>query len=247
IGSHATVEDLADVLAKILKIDDENYLKNWEKQDRLTKKRMKYLNDLQIKTLHFKSSVTDFKVSFRKEAKYEGCSEKLPNGKTFFPNLPTEEIFTVPDRMTAEGYITTTRPVKVLGKDTEEVTLFFKEGKCYDVKAKKGLQAMKSLLSSDEGSSYLGEVALVDNNAPISKSGLVFGSILIDENASCHLALGAGYPSCLDIKDENPKDYGCNESIVHVDFMVGSSDMEITAETYRKKIVKIMIDGKFQF
>lgn len=106
---------------------------------------------------------------------------------------------------------------------------------------------MDNYLEIDEGSSRLGEIALVDDSSAISRTGLVFGSILIDENASCHIALGSGYTSNLEIGDKDPKDYGCNMSLVHTDFMVGSSDMRITATTYKDEEVLIMEKGNFVF
>lgn len=247
LGKGKKEEDLADVLASILHIDTPDFLSLWDEEDRVSKKRVDYLNSRRIRKLHFKSPVTDFTVGFRKEAFYEGGSSETVKGSVFWPNLPTAEIFCTPDNSEAEGYITTTKTVNVLGTDTEKVTLTFKGGKCISVKAEKGQEVMEKYLSIDEGSSRLGEVALVDIDSPISRTGLTFGSILIDENASCHIALGQGYSSNLHIGDKDPKDYGCNESLVHTDFMVGSPDMSITALTYDGEEVKIMEDGHFLF
>ena len=138
----------------------------------------------------------------------------------------------------------------MLDNKTEEVTLFFKNGEVIDVKAKIGLDIMKKYLSIDEGARRIGEVALVDESSPISMSGLIFNSILIDENASCHIALGAGYPECLKTEkplsnDEDMLEAGCNVSLVHTDFMVGSKDLDIIATTYSGKEVKILDKGHF--
>ena len=250
LGENATEEDLAAVMAKILKIDGDDYLIKWDEFDAICKKRMEWLNNLKIKTLHYKSPITDFKVGFTQKARFCGGSGYLPDGSSFFANLPTEEIFATPDMDTAEGYITTTRPVTVLDNRTEEVTLYFEKGKVVDVKAKVGLDIMNKYLDIDEGARRLGEVALVDETSPIAESGIVFGSILIDENASCHIALGAGYPECL--KTDNPMKTEedmlankCNVSLVHTDFMVGSKDLDIVAETYDGKTVQIMKQGLF--
>lgn len=250
LGEEATEEDLAEVLGKILKIDGDDYLIKWDEFDAACKKRMEWLNNLKIKTLHYKSPVTDFKVGFTEKARFCGGSGYLADGSIFFANLPTEEIFATPDMDTAEGYITTTRPVTVLDNLTEEVTLYFEKGKVVDVKAKTGLDIMKKYLDIDEGARRLGEVALVDESSPIAESGLVFGSILIDENASCHLALGAGYPECLKTEfpmktEKDMLENKCNVSLVHTDFMVGSKDLDIYAETYDGKQVQIMKQGRF--
>ena len=134
-----------------------------------------------------------------------------------------------------------------MGKETESIKLYFEKGKCVKAEAKEGQKVIDDYLQIDEGSSRLGEIALVDDSSAISKTGLVFGSILIDENASCHIALGSGYTSNLHIGKEDPKDYGCNESLVHTDFMVGSSDMKVTALTYGGEEVLIMDNGNFVF
>ncbi len=250
LGDSTTEEDLAEIMAKLLKIDRDDYLLAWDEFDLLAQKRSAWLNNLHIKSLHYISPITDFTVGFRKNARFSGGSGKLSDGTPFFANLPTEEIFTTPDCTTANGYITTTRPVTVLDHKTEEVTLYFKDGVVYDVKAKVGLDIMQKYLAIDEGAKRLGEVALVDESSPIAKAGLVFGSILIDENASCHLALGAGYPECLDTEKplSTEEDYlkaGCNISLVHTDFMVGSTDLDIIATTYEGQEVKILEKGHF--
>ena len=247
LGEDQTEEDLADILASILHIDSPDYIQYWKEEDKKVSERIERINSLEIKSLHFESSVTDFRVGFRREAKFEGCSSITTSGLVFYPNLPTIEIFNTPDKDTAEGYITTTRPVSVMGKDTESVKLFFEKGKCIKAEAKVGQKVIDDYLAIDEGSSRLGEIALVDDSSAISQTGLVFGSILIDENASCHIALGDGYTSNLHIGDKDPKDYGCNESLVHTDFMVGSSDMRVTAITYSGKEILIMENGNFVF
>ena len=247
LGENKTEEDLADILASILHIDTPDYLSYWKNEDKKVKERIQKINDLEIKTLHFKSKETDFSVGFRKEAKFEGCSSLTTKGECFYPNFPTLEIFNTPDKDTAQGYISTTRPVSVMGNETEGVKLFFENGKCIKAEAKVGQETMDNYLEIDEGSSRLGEIALVDDSSAISRTGLVFGSILIDENASCHIALGSGYTSNLEIGDKDPKDYGCNMSLVHTDFMVGSSDMRITATTYKGEEVLIMDKGNFVF
>ena len=247
LGEDKTEEDLADILASILHIDTPDYLSYWKNEDKKVKERIQKINDLEIKTLHFKSKETDFSVGFRKEAKFEGCSSLTTKGECLYPNFPTLEIFNTPDKDTAQGYISTTRPVSVMGNETEGVKLFFENGKCIKAEAKVGQETMDNYLEIDEGSSRLGEIALVDDSSAISRTGLVFGSILIDENASCHIALGSGYTSNLEIGDKDPKDYGCNMSLVHTDFMVGSSDMRITATTYKGEEVLIMDKGNFVF
>ncbi len=252
LGEHATTAELLEVLKPILRLDHADPFSAWEEHSLLLKRRRERLDAMHIDSLHFKSPVTDFTIGFTEQARFLGGGGTLPDGSEFFPNLPTEEIFTTPDRMRANGYITTTRPVSVLNSRTEEVRLVFKDGKVTDYSAKVGKLVMDAFFAIDEGTRRIGECALVDESSPIAQSGLVFDSILIDENASCHIALGDGYPSCLAhgsrlTSDESLNEAGCNTSLMHVDFMVGSKDMNITARTREGMEIQIMKMGVFCF
>ena len=252
LGEHATTNDLLNVLIPILRLDKEDPFTAWDQHGQLLKQRRDRMNDLHIDSLHYKSPVTDFTIGFTEQSRFLGGSETLPDGTPFFPTLPTEEIFTTPDRMRANGYITTTRPVSVLNSRTEEVRLLFKDGKVVDYSAKVGKEVMDAFFAIDEGTKRIGECALVDESSPIAQSGLVFDSILLDENASCHIALGDGYPSCLTngaqlTTEESLNKAGCNTSLMHVDFMVGSKDMSITARTREGMDIQIMQKGLFTF
>ncbi|TAH57632.1 MAG: aminopeptidase [Sphaerochaeta sp.] len=250
LGEDAKPEDLFEVLKPILLLDREDPGTAWDEKHETLQKRMDFINALDFKALHFQSPRTDLTIGFRKEARFVGGAETLPSGKRFFANLPTEEIFSTPDRMQVEGYVTTTRPVEVLNTPTEEVRLVFKEGKVVEHSAKKGQEVLDRFFEIDEGARRIGEVALVDESSPIAQSGLIFHSILLDENASCHLALGEGYPICLEhgstlSSEEELHEAGCNTSLVHVDFMVGSSDMNVDAILSDGSRVPIIVDGRF--
>lgn len=252
LGEKATTEDLMNVLKPILLLDKENPLQAWDDHGAMLHEREQRLNALQVDTLHFKSPRTDLTIGFTDQARFVGGSSLLPDGSSFFANLPTEEIFTTPDRMRCEGYVTTTRPVSVLNRPTEEVRLVFKDGKVVEYSAKVGKEAMDSFFAIDEGTKRIGECALVDEGSPIAQSGLIFNSILLDENASCHLALGDGYPSCLAngstlTTEQQLHEQGCNTSLMHVDFMIGSEDMDITALCRDGKRIQIMKQGHFVF
>lgn len=252
LGEAATEDQLLEVLRPILLLDQEDPCKAWDEKHLMLKKRQEYLNSLHIDTLHFRSSVTDLTIGFTQKARFEGGSAQLTEQTAFFPNLPTEEIFTTPDRMRCDGYVTTTKPVSVQEMTTEEVQLVFSKGEVVDYSAKKGKEALDLYFSVDEGTKRLGEVALVDQSSPIAKSGLIFNSILFDENASCHIALGDGYPSCLvgggSLQTEEAlHNAGCNTSLMHTDFMIGSPDMQIYARTIDGREIVIMKDGEFVF
>lgn len=245
------VEDMRELLSKILLLDKDDPVKAWQKFDKEFKTGNVYLNNLKIKTLHYVSPITDLTISLRKEAIWLGGSDEC-NDELLFVNIPTFEHFSVPDKYSVNGYVTTTRPVSVLQTLCNDIRFEFKDGKVVKCEAKEGQAALDQYLASDENSAYLGEVALVDERTPIAQSGKIFNTILFDENASCHLAIGAGYPVCLsnnadlDTK-EKLEEYGCNVSRVHTDFMVGSSDLNIYATTYDGKEVQIYKNGQFTF
>lgn len=252
LGDGATEDDMMEVLKPILLLDQDDPIAAWDEHDRKIKERQQKLNSLHIDSMHFKSPVTDFTIGFDSHSRFIGGSENLPDSRVFFPNIPSEELFTTPHMLRAEGYITTTRPVSVLNARTEEIRLEFKDGKVVDYSAKVGKDVMDAFFSIDEGTRRIGECALVDETNPISKSKLVFDSILLDENASCHIALGDAYPSCLTngetltTKDELHRN-GCNTSLMHVDFMVGSNQMQITAKTRGGEEVELMRNGLLVF
>lgn len=252
LGNSATSEDLMEVLKPILLLDKQDPALAWEAKKEMLDRRRGHLNGLGIDTLHFSSSKTDLKIGFTDQARFTGGAENTTEGLQFFANLPTEEIFTTPDRMRCEGYVTTTKPVNVLDVKTEEVRFVFKDGKVADYSAREGKEALDAFFSIDEGTRRLGEVALVDETSPIALSNLTFNSILLDENASCHLALGDGYPTALAngvmlSTNEQLQKAGCNTSLMHIDFMIGSKDMDIDAITRDKKVVPIMRKGVFAF
>lgn len=252
LGDTATEDDLWDEIAPILLLDTQDPCKAWDEHDAIVKPRVAKLNGLGIRKLHFISPITDLKIGFRPEHVWKGGSKLLPDGRPNICNLPTEEIFTVPDMYDVEGHVTTTRPVPVMNTLTESVRFTFRKGQVVDCTAKQGMGVLERFLQIDAGSSRLGECALVDETSPIARSRKIFNSILFDENASCHLALGMGYPDSLAnggslVSDEQLHQFGCNTSLNHTDFMVGSDDTDIVALCADGKEVRIMKNGRFCF
>ena len=165
--------------------------------------------------------------------------------------MPTEEIFTLPHKYKVDGVVHSTKPLVYGGNVIDDFSLTFKEGKIIDCTAAKGEETLKNLIATDEGSHYLGEVALVPHKSPISDTNVVFYNTLYDENASCHLALGSAYATCIkdgaDLPREEYDKYGINDSLTHVDFMIGSSDLNIVGETYDGETIQIFKDGNWAF
>jgi aminopeptidase len=248
---NSNVDDMRDLLSKILLLDKKDPVKAWQDFDLEFKKGNDYLNSLKIKTLHYISPITDLTISLREEAIWLGGSDEN-NNKLLFVNIPTFEHFSVPDKYSVNGFVTTTRPVTVLQTLCNDIKFEFKDGKVVSCEAKEGQAALDQYLISDENSAYLGEVALVDERTPIAQSGKIFNNILFDENASCHIAIGAGYSVCLSNNkelddDKKLEEYGCNTSSVHTDFMIGSPELNIFATTYDGKQVQIYKNGIFTF
>ena len=203
-----------------------------------------------FKSLHFKNNLgTDLEVELIKDHIWAGGAEATPEGVVFVPNIPTEEVFTMPDKYGVNGKVVSTKPLLYQGVLIENFWFEFKDGKVVDFNATSGYETLKLLVEADEGSSRLGEVALISHNSPISNLNILFCNTLFDENASCHLALGNAYSMNLKngttMSEEEYKATNANISMKHVDFMFGSSDMEITGTTYDGKEIQVFRKGNF--
>jgi len=208
------------------------------------------LNNFNFKQLHFKNSLgTDLVVELVKDHVWSGGGEVATNGVYFNPNIPTEETFTMPYKWGTKGKVVATKPLNYQGKLIEDFYLVFEEGKVVEFGAKKEQAALENLLNTDEGSRYIGEVALISHDSPISNTNILFLNTLFDENASCHLALGRAYPMNIKNGNHTPiaelEKLGYNNSMSHVDFMFGSADMEIIGTTQDGKKVKVFEKGNF--
>ena len=228
-------------------------ISNWEKHNRDLSERCKFLNSLGIETLEYKSSNgTDFKVGMIETAKFLGGSEKtLGTNVEFNANIPSEEIFITPKKGKAEGIVYSSKPLSYQGQMIENFSVRFEKGKAVEVKAEKNEELLKSIIEMDENSAYLGEVALVPYDSPIRNSGILFYNTLFDENAACHLAFGEGFTNCLEDYDsltlEECRNRGINDSLIHVDFMIGTEDLNITAVTRKGERVEIFKNGNWAF
>ncbi len=231
----------------------EDPIKVWAEHNADLEKRSSYLSSLDLDYLHYESSNgTNFKVWLMPNVQWAAGEEHTKGThRSFNPNLPTEECFTSPWKGKAEGKVVSTKPLSYSGELIEDFEITFKNGKVIKVKAKKGQELLEHMIAQDEGASMLGEVALVPYDSPINNTGILFYNTLFDENAACHLALGHAFTHLLkDYEKYSYKElveYGFNDSSIHVDFMIGSKDLNITGYTRDGKKVAIFRNGNWAF
>lgn len=246
------VEKLWNAILYTSRADGDDPVKAWEEHNADLKTRFEYLNSLGIESLHYTASNgTDFTVGLIPDALFMGGSEFTLGGTEFNPNIPSEEVFTSPMKGKAEGVVHATRPLSYRGELIENFSVRFENGKAVEVHADKGEELLKQMISMDENAAYLGECALVPFDSPIRNSEITFFNTLFDENACCHLAFGRGFENCIKDFDkytlEECREKGINDSLIHVDFMIGSEDLNITAHTRDGKDVAIFKDGNWAF
>ncbi|HWO74584.1 MAG TPA: aminopeptidase [Bacillus sp. (in: firmicutes)] len=246
-----SVEKLWDAIFKAVRVDQEDPVAAWKKHDETLHEKVDHLNRKRFKKLHYKAKGTDLVIELHDKHQWVGAGSEDPNGVSFMANMPTEEVFTVPLRDGVNGTVSSTKPLSYGGNLIDNFTLTFENGRIVDVKAEQGEAILKKLVETDEGSHYLGEVALVPHNSPISQSGLLFYNTLFDENASNHLAIGNGYAFCVEggkkMSEEELEKHGVNSSMTHVDFMIGSADMDIDGIKEDGSVEPIFRNGNWAF
>lgn len=246
------VEKLWEAILYTSRVGDEP-VKEWEIHNATLAKRCEFLNKYKFDRLEYKSSNgTDFTVGLNPKGIFCGGGETTLGANVYFnPNIPTEEVFTTPMRGRAEGKVVATKPLSYQGKLIENFWFEFKDGKVVKLGAEKNQDLLEKMVSMDEGAAYLGEVALIAYKSPINDTGILFYNTLFDENASCHLALGRGFNNCLEdyeqYTNEQCRELGVNNSMLHVDFMLGSADMSIVGVTAEGERVQIFKDGNWAF
>ena len=252
LSKRAAVEQLWKDILYTARADGEDPIADWEEHNRDLKARSKYLNDLHLRELRYHSANgTDFKVGLIPTAEFHAGRDTTMQGVVYDPNMPTEEVFTSPDRRTAEGIVYATKPLSYQGQLIENFSVRFEKGRAVEVKAEKGQDVLEQFISMDEGCHYLGECALVPYDSPINQTGILFYNTLFDENACCHLALGMGFIDT--IRDypnrtlEEMRALGVNASMIHEDFMIGTPDLAITAHCRDGRTVPVFRDGTWAF
>lgn len=252
LSKKKATEALWDAILKTSRCNDDP-IKAWEDHNADLAKRTEYLNSLNLDYLHYTSSNgTDFKVWLLPNVNWlAGGETTMGRGVFFNPNIPSEEAFTSPAKGKAEGIVYSTKPLSYQGELIENFSIRFENGKAVEVHAEKGEELLKHMINMDPNAGYLGECALVPYDSPINNTGILFYNTLYDENAACHLALGMGFTNC--VKDyekytqEELKNMGINDASIHVDFMIGSKDLNIVGYTRDGKKVQIFKDGNWAF
>ncbi|MGN7478446.1 aminopeptidase [Solibacillus silvestris] len=245
------VDALWDAIFKATRADLDNPVEAWAQHNDSLHEKVDYLNSKSYTKLHYTAPGTDLTIELPKGHLWCGAGSVNEKGDEFMANMPTEEVFTVPHKDGVNGYVSSTKPLSYGGNIIDNFKITFENGRITDVEAERGEEVLKNLIATDEGSHYLGEVALVPFQSPISQSNILFFNTLFDENASNHLAIGSAYAFCVEggktMSREELSKHGLNESITHVDFMIGSAEMNIDGITADGQAEPVFRNGNWAF
>lgn len=250
LEDEVAVYKLWSAILSVSRSDGDDPEAAWELHNATFEKNLRQLNNHHFDRLHYTASNgTDLWVGLTNRHVWEGGATSAPDGRVFFPNIPTEEIFTTPHRERVSGVVHSALPLVRHGNKIENFWLRFENGRVVDFDAEVGRDTLASILDTDEGARHLGEVALISKNTPIRQSNVLFYDTLYDENVSCHLALGTGFPECYEggykMGEEELAAVGVNESGTHVDFMIGTDDLNITGITASGEEVPVFVNGQW--
>ncbi|MBO1437714.1 aminopeptidase [Meiothermus sp. CFH 77666] len=225
------VQKLWEAIWKASRLDTPNPVATWQAHNQHLAERVAYLNQKRYSALHFKGPGTDLLVGLADDHVWAGGAVQAKNGVVCNPNIPTEEVFTAPHKDRIEGYVRSTKPLSYQGSLLEEIEVRFEKGRVVEAKARSGGEVLERILQTDEGARSLGEVALVPHSSPIAQSGILFYNTLFDENAASHIALGQAYSECIQGGSQlSPQELaakGANSSLIHIDWMIGSSEVDV--------------------
>ncbi len=242
---------LWDAIFKTVRIGEGNAVEQWKSHIRGLEKRASALNDKRFKKLIYKAPGTELTIELPEKHVWMTGASRTPNRTAFIANMPTEEVYTAPLKLGVNGHVRNTKPFVYQGNIIDGFTLTFENGKIIKAQAEKGNDLLQQLIQNDEGSAYLGELALVPHESPISSSGILFYNTLFDENASNHLAIGEAYPTCVegarDLEESQLQALGLNTSMTHEDFMIGSGEMDIDGERHDGTLEAIFRHGNWAF
>lgn len=242
---------LLDAIYAASRIDGDDPVANWAHHTNELKKRVTWLNGQKFDALQYTGPGTDLRLGLAEGHIWKGGASPAQNGIICQPNIPTEEVFTCPHAYKVDGWVSATKPLAHQGTVIENIAVRFQAGKIVEATATKGQDVLRALLNTDEGASRIGEVALVPHSSPISQSGVLFYNTLFDENASCHIALGQSYADTVEggavFLPEELQQKGANQSLIHVDWMIGSDAVDIDGITLQGTVVPVMRAGEWAF
>lgn len=242
---------LMDAIYDASRIGGDDPVQNWADHTLELKKRVKWLNDQKFDALQYTGPGTDLRLGLAEGHIWKGGASPALNGIICQPNIPTEEVFTCPHAYKVDGTVSATKPLAHQGSVIEDIAVRFEAGKIVEATASKGQDVLRALLKTDDGASRIGEVALVPHSSPISQSGVLFYNTLFDENASCHIALGQCYADTIaggsELSPEELQQKGGNQSLIHVDWMMGSDAVDIDGITLTGDVVPVMRGGEWAF
>lgn len=245
------VPALWNAIFTTVRIGEGDAVAKWQQHVESLENRAAQLNNKKYQLLHYKAPGTDLKIALPEKHLWVSGSSKSPDGTTFIANMPTEEVYTLPAKFGVNGVVSNTKPLVYKGNIIDDFTLTFENGKIIQAEAKVGQALLQQLIATDEGSAYLGEVALVPHESPISASNILYYNTLFDENASNHLAIGEAYPTCYEggkaLEPGQLEALGINQSISHEDFMIGSADMDIDGVLADGTVEPIFRKGNWAF
>lgn len=249
LSAESALAKLWEAIFDAVRLHAEDPVANWRAHDASLQARAAWLNELRFDRLHYRAPGTDLTIGLPERHLWMTAGGVRPDGVGFMKNMPTEEVFTVPHRDRVDGYVSSSKPLNYGGSTIDRFKLTFQRGEIVGVEAETGEEILRQIVASDEGARHLGEVALVPHRSPISNSNILFYNTLFDENASNHLAIGFGFPFTIEGgKTMSPQELaalGVNKSIVHVDFMIGSAEMDIDGILADGTIVPIFRDGNW--
>nr|WP_049777894.1 aminopeptidase [Allomeiothermus silvanus] len=243
------VEKLWEAIFKASRLDTDDPVAAWAAHNANLHKRVQFLNEKRYAALHFKGPGTDLKVGLADDHVWSGGAAVAKNGVVCNPNIPTEEVFTTPHKDRVEGYVSSSKPLAHQGSLLDGIRVRFEGGRIVEASAKVGEDILKELLETDEGARRLGEVALVPHSSPIAQSGILFYNTLFDENAASHIALGQAYSECIRGGDRLSREElaarGANASLIHVDWMIGSNEIDVDGITHTGQAEPLMRRGEW--